>query len=178
MYKYLFISMTFACLFLSGCATKPAPKVITLPVAPMSTPVVDETIQQPKDAADDVDSLEISESAANAPQREEFTFETIYFDYDSILLSAAAKASLVKTAQIFLQHPELKATVAGHCDDRGAEMYNIALGEKRALSIKNYLTNLGVEVERLEIVSYGEENPAVIGFDESSRALNRRGAFM
>lgn len=180
MHKYFSISLALLSLFVSACATKPATQVSTAlpPAASMSTSATAETPSQPHYGANDIDSEATTDHRAKASETAEPAFETIYFDYDSYLLSEAAKASLLKAADIFRQRPELKATIAGYCDDRGSEMYNIALGEKRARSILNYLENLGIKAERLEIVSFGEENPAVIGFDEKSRSLNRRGTFM
>jgi len=175
MNKALFIVATLLCFSLSGCATKTAPKAIAAtPVAEKSVPIVDETISQPKASISAVESAELTDRRAKSPAEVGIAIEPVYFNYDSFLLSDTSKASLVNTSQVFLQNPALKAIVAGHCDDRGSEMYNIALGEKRALSVKNYLTTLGVEADRLEVVSYGEEKPAVIGFDEEARALNRR----
>jgi peptidoglycan-associated lipoprotein len=177
MNKYLFLAATILCFSLSGCATKTAPQT-TLPVAEKSTTSAEETISQPKYSATAVESAKTPDSRAKSLSEAGIAIEPVYFNYDSFLLSETAKASLGNTSQIFLQDRNLKAIVAGHCDDRGSEMYNISLGEKRALSVKNYLTNLGVDADRLEVVSYGEEKPAVSGFDENSRALNRRVEFM
>lgn len=179
MNKYLFIAAIFLSFSVSGCATKTAPQATTaLPSAEKSTAIADETITQPKHTSSVVESAEIADRRAGSPDASGITMEPVYFDFDSFLLSETSRASLVNTSQIFLQNRDLKAIVAGHCDDRGSEMYNIALGEKRALSVKNYLATLGVEPDRLEVVSYGEEKPATSGFDETSRGLNRRVEFM
>lgn len=187
MYKNLFISIGFLCLLLSACATKPAPQVSTaLPVAPKSADAADETFNQSTLSVPSVEVSGMTESSlangrtkgVGAEAAEGMALETVYFDFDSFLLNETARESLTKTAKVFIQNRELKAIVAGHCDDRGAEMYNIALGERRATSVKGYLTALGVEPDRLEVVSYGEERPAVSDFDEQSRALNRRVEFM
>ena len=70
------------------------------------------------------------------------------------------------------------ATVEGHCDNRGTEAYNIALGERRAESVKNFLVDLGISANRLKTISYGEERPIAMGQDEASWAKNRRAQFM
>jgi peptidoglycan-associated lipoprotein len=174
MNKALFIAVTLLCFSLSGCASKTAPKVPeTLPVANSAT-AVEESISQPKASTSVIEGAEIADRGGKSLAEIGITIEPVYFNYDSFLLSDTSKASLVNTSQVFLKNPAIEAIVAGHCDDRGSEMYNIALGEKRALSVKNYLTTLGVEADRLEVVSYGEEKPAASGFDENSRALNRR----
>lgn len=179
MNKTLFIAATLLCFSLSGCACFNVPKTSTpAPVAEKSAPIVDETISQPKASVSAFEGAEVKDRRAKSLADLSIAIEPVYFNYDSFLLSDTSRASLVNTSQVFLQNPALKAIVAGHCDDRGSEMYNIALGEKRALSVKNYMTTLGVEADRLEVVSYGEEKPAVSGFDEDSRALNRRVEFM
>lgn len=104
--------------------------------------------------------------------------ETVYFAYDSHLLSSPARSSLQESAQLLKRNPDLMVILAGHCDERGSEMYNIALGEKRADAAKEYLVNLGIDSGRLETVSYGEERPAATGVGEESWALNRRVEFM
>ena len=179
MNKYLFIAAAFLCFSMTGCATKTAPQATTaLPVTEKFTAIADETIAQPKYSSSVVEGSEITDRRGRSLNTAGITMEPVYFDFDSFLLSETSRTSLTNTSQIFLQNRDLKAIVAGHCDDRGSEMYNIALGEKRALSVKNYLATLGVEPDSLEVVSYGEEKPAASGVDETSRALNRRVEFM
>jgi len=71
-------------------------------------------------------------------------------------------------------HSEIMITVEGHCDERGTDAYNIALGERRAEAVKNFLVDLGISANRLNTISYGEERPIVLGQNESSWAKNRR----
>ncbi|MGZ3266268.1 MAG: OmpA family protein, partial [Croceibacterium sp.] len=73
-----------------------------------------------------------------------------------------------------LQYPNIRATIEGHCDERGTREYNIALGDRRANAAKNYLVSLGVPAARLTTVSYGKERPVALGSDEASWAKNRR----
>ncbi len=174
MNKALFIAATLLCFSLAGCASKTAPKTIAATPVKESATIAEELISQPKASTAVIEGAEITDREGKSLAEIGIAIEPVYFNYDSFLLSDTSRASLVNTSQVFLQNPALKAIVAGHCDDRGSEMYNIALGEKRALSVKNYLTTLGVEADRLEVVSYGEEKPSVIGFDEEARALNRR----
>lgn len=179
MYKYLLTSVIFAVILLSGCAMKPATSAST-PLPPATAPndsTAAASTPQPHYRASDIETAAVAGRSTPSPAAAEPVFETIYFDYDSALLSEASRSSLVKAAELFRDNPNLKATIAGYCDDRGSEMYNIALGERRAIAIKDYLAHLGIKAQRLEIVSFGEENPAVIGFDERARALNRRGTF-
>ncbi|HAD04533.1 MAG TPA: peptidoglycan-associated lipoprotein [Desulfuromonas sp.] len=104
--------------------------------------------------------------------------DTIYFAFDSHLLSEAGRKSLQDIAPVLSVDPQIKLTIAGHCDERGSNSYNLSLGDKRASAIRNYLLSLGVAAERLETVSFGEERPADPGYDETAWAKNRRGEFL
>lgn len=103
--------------------------------------------------------------------------EPVYFDYDSHVLSAAARQTLERNAALLLKESGLAVTIEGHCDERGSDEYNLALGEQRASVVKGYLVTLGISAERLTAISYGEERPVVTGGDETAWAKNRRAAF-
>jgi peptidoglycan-associated lipoprotein len=103
--------------------------------------------------------------------------QTIYFDYDSSALREDARAALAANAEKINQVPGVLIQCAGHCDERGTQEYNLALGERRALAVRDYLISLGVPAERLVTISYGEEMPAVPGSNESAWAQNRRVEF-
>lgn len=103
--------------------------------------------------------------------------ETIYFDYDRYTLSPEARESLLKSASL-LAKKEAKLQIAGHCDERGSDDYNLALSEKRAVAARDYLVALGVPRERLSVIGYGKEKPAVPGHDEAAWAQNRRDEFL
>jgi peptidoglycan-associated lipoprotein len=81
---------------------------------------------------------------------------------------------LQRQAQWLAQYPNTRAIVEGHADERGTRDYNLALGERRANSAKNYLTSIGVDASRIQTVSYGKERPSALGSDEQSWAQNRR----
>lgn len=104
--------------------------------------------------------------------------ETVYFDFDSWLLTAPAREALVRNAHWFRENPDVEITVVGHTDERGSDAYNLALGEQRAKSTLKYLVNLGIDAGRMQIVSYGEEQPAVDSDDESAWSKNRRVEFI
>ena len=104
--------------------------------------------------------------------------ETVYFDFDSWLLTAPTRDALVRNADWLRKNTDVAITVEGHTDERGADAYNLALGEQRAKSALKYLVNLGIDVGRMEIVSYGEEKPADDGKEESAWARNRRVEFI
>ncbi|GAB4343161.1 MAG: hypothetical protein Kow0099_21370 [Candidatus Abyssubacteria bacterium] len=103
--------------------------------------------------------------------------QTIYFDYDSAVLKPEAKQKLDRAATWLKQNPNVNVQIEGHCDERGTNEYNLALGERRALSARRYLVSLGVNEARIFTISYGEERPAVEGHDESAWKFNRRAEF-
>ena len=102
----------------------------------------------------------------------------IYFDYDKSDIREADRANLSKNAETLKKFDFLKVTVEGHCDERGTNEYNLALGEARAQSTKNYLIDLGVSASRVSTISYGEEKPVDPGKNEESWPKNRRAHFV
>lgn len=101
--------------------------------------------------------------------------DRVFFGYDRYDLSAEARDVLEAQAQWLQQYPALGVTVEGHCDERGTREYNLALGERRANSVKNYLVALGVSPSRVTTISYGKERPAAPGSNEQAWSQNRRG---
>lgn len=106
-----------------------------------------------------------------------YGLQTVYFDYDSSSLRADAMDILRGNAEKIKQFPNAYIQIAGHCDERGTQEYNLALGERRALAVRNYLIQLGVSGDRLVTISYGKEFPAVAGSNEAAWAQNRRAEF-
>jgi peptidoglycan-associated lipoprotein len=102
----------------------------------------------------------------------------VFFDYDKAVLSVLARSTLEANARVLQQFPDVGVIIEGHCDERGTEEYNLALGDQRAQVTRDYLVGLGVDSRRLESVSYGEEQPFSPGHDESSWRLNRRAHFV
>ena len=100
--------------------------------------------------------------------------DRVFFGFDSSELSAEAKEQLHKQITWLKAHHAVKATIAGHCDERGTREYNLALGEHRADKVRKFLVHHGVEAHRLDIISYGKEQPAVVGSDEEAWSKNRR----
>ena len=96
------------------------------------------------------------------------------FDTDKFNIDAQDQATLQGQAQWLGRYPNTRVTVEGHADERGTREYNLALGERRANSAKNYLASLGVSADRIQTVSYGKERPAAMGSDESAWEQNRR----
>jgi len=104
--------------------------------------------------------------------------DAIYFDYDSSTIRPEAASKLQDHANTIRDFPDwADVTIEGHCDERGSEEYNLALGDRRADAVKRYLVTLGVDGEKLRTVSYGELRPAVDGHDETAWRWNRRSEF-
>jgi peptidoglycan-associated lipoprotein len=171
-------------LLASGCAKKEMVRQEE-PVAPM----IDQTaqpqeVQEPSVKEEAVSSQSIKDAPAAIKEdtmrqaAESSELATIYFDFDSTVLTQASRDILNKNAGILKGNNTIKIKIEGHCDERGSDEYNLALGERRAKSAMNYLVTLGVKPDRLSIISYGEEKPADPGHDEAAWAKNRRDEFV
>ena len=174
----------------AGCPKKPKPAVTvktntepTAPTVSMVTPTetVAPVIKPPEDFVRtdpkvDTDVLPVGIEDLNKYVRDKGYIADAMFDYDASTLSADAQAALTRSAQ-WLTGKDGKIynlLVEGHCDERGTEQYNLALGDRRANTAKEYLATLGVDASRIRTVSYGEERPFDPGHDESAYAKNRR----
>jgi peptidoglycan-associated lipoprotein len=130
-------------------------------------------------------SLEEKERMADeAAQREMmaarnlFLNEDIYFEFDSSALLFMAQEVLKQKAQWMRDNPNVSVVIEGHCDERGTNEYNLALGDRRANSAKAFLVDLGIREYRLTTISYGEERPVDTGHNEEAWAKNRRAHFV
>ena len=100
--------------------------------------------------------------------------DRVLFGYDSSELDDEDRSVLDNQAKFLNQNPSLKVTIEGHCDERGTREYNLALGEKRASAVKDYLISVGINSERVSVVSYGKERPQVLGSNKAAWSMNRR----
>lgn len=100
--------------------------------------------------------------------------DTVYFSFDSYALDSAAQTTLDQQAAILLRNTTVSVVIEGHCDDRGTREYNLALGERRATSVKDYLVAYGVTPARIRVISYGKERPVAFGDSDAAQAKNRR----
>lgn len=107
-----------------------------------------------------------------------FAGNTVYFEFDRSAVRKNERAKVVAVGEYLKSNPKTKMLLEGHCDERGTDGYNLALGERRALSIREELLNLGVESDRLQTITYGESRPADPGHDEAAWAKNRRAEFI
>ncbi|MEE8504912.1 MAG: peptidoglycan-associated lipoprotein Pal [Kiloniellales bacterium] len=104
--------------------------------------------------------------------------DRVFFDLDKSDLKPEARATAESVATWMNSYPAVAVTIEGHADERGTREYNLALGERRANSVRDYLVALGVNANRLSTISYGKERPAVLGSNEDSWTQNRRGVFV
>ncbi|GAB4439651.1 MAG: peptidoglycan-associated lipoprotein Pal [bacterium] len=116
-------------------------------------------------------------SLNDAVQEKGALAKMIHFDFDSYELNTEAKQILEEVANYLKEYKTLRIVVEGHCDERGTREYNLALGMKRAEVAKKYLSDLGVEDSRIEIISYGEDKPLIVGSGEDVWSKNRRDQF-
>jgi peptidoglycan-associated lipoprotein len=118
------------------------------------------------------------EEARRRAMGAEFENEDILFEFDQFVLSDSAKAVLNKKAKWLKDHPNSKALIEGHCDERGSTEYNLALGQKRAEAAMQYILALGINPSRVSTISFGKEKPADPGQNEAAWAKNRRAHFV
>jgi peptidoglycan-associated lipoprotein len=119
-------------------------------------------------------------AAAGPSDDELFTKEVrdAYFDFNKADIRSDARDALAKTADFLRNYPQFKVTIEGHCDERGSTEYNLALGDRRASAVKQYLISLGISADRLNTVSFGKEKPFCMQTTEDCYQQNRRGHFV
>lgn len=100
--------------------------------------------------------------------------DRVFFGYDRYDLTPEGRGTLDRQAEWMSRYPSVYVTIEGHADERGTREYNLALGDRRAATVKNYLISMGVDPRRINIISYGKEQPAVLGSNPAAWAQNRR----
>lgn len=125
----------------------------------------------------DIGDSKSADMAALARAQQIITDAKVYFEFDKFDLKAESKEVLKQKAEVMKKFPSIRVLVEGHCDERGTQEYNLALGERRARAAYEYLVMLGVNAGQLEMISYGKERPAVEGHGEAAWSKNRRDEF-
>jgi peptidoglycan-associated lipoprotein len=173
-----------------ACRTKKKPDVApaaateatTPPVPTMTTTTAPTTTAAPPsdfvqtDTQPPVTSMQLPTDIeeANRVAQNRGLIQDAFFGFDESTLSSDAQAALSTSADFLKKNGQYNLLIEGHCDERGTEQYNLALGDRRANTAKEYLTTLGVDSSRIRTVSYGEERPFDPGHDEAAWAKNRR----
>jgi peptidoglycan-associated lipoprotein len=182
--KWVVGALSVVMVFAMGCAKKEVVKstgtgpeaAVSAPETPAGKPegIVTEPLEPEASTAD----KQVAMAGIAATQEKPSAFEDIHFDFDKSFIREDAKPPLQKVADYLKRNPGASLVIEGHCDERGTPEYNIALGERRATSAKNYLVSLGVKGGALSTVSFGEEKPVDPGHNEDAWAKNRRAHFV
>ena len=150
----------------------------TVPDVPTMTETAQQVDTQPQDFVQDtqptVEELPRDTEALNRYVQEKGLVRDAFFGYDESALSPEAQAALTSSAEWLRANAQYSLLVEGHCDERGTEQYNLALGDRRANVVRDYLIALGVDGARIRTVSYGEERPFEPGHNDAAWAQNRR----
>jgi len=172
-----------------GCAKKLPPPETAMPKEPAKEAVapeskvdkeaVKESIEQKQAKLHEEARLreEAKQREAARAAAESSVFRDVRFDYDKYTIREDARPALDTTADYLKKNDAINIVVEGHCDDRGTNEYNLALGEKRAKAARDYLSSLGVQSSRMSVVTYGEEKPLCTEQDENCWQKNRRAHF-
>ena len=172
------MTIVFVCslFFMTSCAKKQVDAAGGLKPLPGETGEVIVVKEEPKVVV--VEGVEAEKAAARqAALISDFENLNIYFDYDRSNLKPDSQQVLTEKADFLRANPSYSVLIAGNCDDRGTEEYNLALGERRAVSAKKFLVALGISPNRLKTISYGELRPADPANNPVAWALNRRDTF-
>lgn len=165
--KLIPIALVVMMLFVSACSKQAMDNQSETDTPQQQTDTTDTQAAAPAPAPQPADN--------NQDGRTMFLNQMVYFDFDSAVLKMDAKSLLELKAQWLKDNPDVVAVIVeGHCDERGTDAYNMALGAKRAQAVKSFLTDLGVDSGRLETQSYGEEKPVAYGHNEEAWSMNRR----
>jgi peptidoglycan-associated lipoprotein len=170
----------------SACGGKKPPVARATPPPPGSTagsrppappePVVEsEPVPVPPEPT--IDSADNSNRSLDEINKQS-PLQPVFYELDSAEMSAEAQATLAANAEVLKKNSTWVISIEGHCDERGTAEYNLALGERRALSARSYLVSLGIPAERMRTVSYGKEFPFDPNHNESAWAKNRRSHFV
>jgi len=171
----------------AACRKQAAEPIVTPGPDSSATSLVDsaairDSIDRARRLAEEEEARRLA--AANSGDRERRMAEMraaltapVYFDYNQAELAEDARMTLDGKVPVLVANPGLRVRIAGHTDSRGSDEYNVALGQRRAATVREYLSARGVDASRMDIVSFGEEMPAVPGEDEGAWAQNRRAEF-
>ncbi len=151
-----------------GAKSAESPATITAKTAPRTSEVPVARPAPPAEIAVTPAPAVTPAVAAGPPLRD------VFFNFDDAMIRADQRTALKEDFAWLKAHPEVKLTIAGHCDERGTEEYNLALGERRAQAVKDYLVAEGIAADRINTISYGKDRPFALGHDEHAWQLNRR----
>jgi len=173
-FPVILIGLLAGVLLFAGCAKKATEQELPPRVDTAAPTETTDVSRQPAPLA--VGSQGV-QSGPVADQQSVAGLSRLYFAYNQFTLDDEARGVLENNAAYLKANPAQKIVIEGHCDERGSDEYNLALGERRAMAAKSYLVSLGIPAERLATISYGEEQPLVAASNEEAWAQNRRAEF-
>ena len=182
-YTVLIGTLLFSLAMLAGCAETGVDAVEVDPVG-TDAGVVETSSTSSTSSVDDSgnvieseigDAAGASDSDANLDNL--LDQKTIYFDFDDVKVSEDSQRIIRANAEVLRDYPDASVAISGHADERGTREYNLALGDLRGEAVSAFFQEFGIDSSRISVVSFGEERPAVVGFDESAWSLNRRAEF-
>jgi peptidoglycan-associated lipoprotein len=173
----LILACLMAFFFLVSCRAK-VKEEVTPPTQVKEQPKVEKVEETTPVKKPELTEEEIFMAKSLDEINKDKPLQMIHFDYDRYFIREDAKPVLDQNSTWLKKFKTAKILIEGHCDERGTEEYNLALGEKRAQSTYDYLISLGVSPERIKIISYGKSQPLTLGHDEESWQLNRRAQFL
>lgn len=163
-------------LFSVACSKKDSD--IPLPVEAPEVPKIEKPAEEVKPTPPPTPEVVEEPNPLDDFVIEDNPMDDVYFEFDQSDLTDATKASLNRYAEVLKTYEGLKVLIEGHCDERGTEDYNLALGERRATRVREYLISLGVGSQYLKTISYGETRPKVAESHEEAWGQNRRAHFL
>jgi len=173
MLKHHFYVVSILCLAaalapLTGCSGKK--KIVAQPKQTVKAPE-----QKPAPAPQVQAPQKVEQKAKEADEvPRDLRMATIYFDFDKSEIRSDQRSSIINNGQLLSRYKKVKILVEGHCDERGTNEYNLALGQRRADAVKAFLVDYGIDSSRISTMSYGEERPVDTGHNETAWAKNRR----
>ena len=165
--------------FAAGCSSKPAAQSAAPMAAPTPTIVRAEPAPAPTPAPAARPAVAEDTLPSSVDEINKLGYlKDAFFDFDKAEIRTDQHDKLAADGTWLRSHPSVKVRIEGHCDERGTASYNMALGERRAAAVQEYLVSLGVDASRMQTISYGKERPFAMGHDEAAWAQNRRGHFV
>ncbi len=172
--RFKVLSLLAAALFVTACATEPQDSGATSGTGSSSTGAKSAGM-----ASSTPKPMAMAQPSGPAPGSIEDLVvnvgDRVFFDFDKAGIKPDAAETLNRQAAWLKKFPKHVVVIEGHCDERGTREYNLALGDRRANAVREYLISIGVTANRIETISYGKERPAVLGASESAWSQNRRG---
>ncbi len=153
----------------AGCASKSEPETASSAIEE-STPMDEGVMEETEETMVEETDMSGMDDMLSLP--------VVHFDFDRATIRSEDMEKLQAAAEALMKKTDLRVTIEGHCDERGSNEYNLALGEKRADAVYSYLVRMGVDRNQLSTISYGEERPLDMGSNESAWATNRRAALV